>query len=86
MYDRQPHCFPIVWLSIVFFRYELSWYVRILNKTEMLYSSNLSNNWTATIAFSVFIEFNAVKLKYQQNPVFIPSIFFYRKGFVVDAT
>lgn len=22
----------------------------------MLYSSNLSNNWTATIAFSVFIE------------------------------
>lgn len=55
-----------IWLSIVFFRYELSWYVRILNKTEMLYSSNLSNNWTATIAF---------KLKYQQNPVFIPSIF-----------
>lgn len=52
----------------------------------MLYSSNLSNNWTATIAFSVFIEFNAVKLKYQQNPVFIPSIFFYRKGFVVDAS
>lgn len=46
----------------------------------MLYSSNLSNNWTATIAFSVFIEFNAVKLKYQQNPVFIPSIFFIERG------
>lgn len=51
----------------------------------MLYSSNLSNNWTATIAFSVFIEFNAVTLKYQQNSVLISSIIFYRKGFVVDA-
>lgn len=81
MYDRQPHCFPIVWLSIVFFRYELSWYVRILNKTEMLYSSNLSNNWTATIAFSVFIE-----AQISTETGIYTEYFFYRKGFVVDAT